>query len=291
MPPAIRGLLFDLGSTLWERLPEDTWRPLEAEADARAGALLRDYAAGTGARPGDGSDPLPLDPASLGAALRQVTAVAISAAHQFAPDEEADVALICQQAAETLLDLPADRSLGARAFEALRIRLPRSHHLFGDALPTLRTLRERGYVIGAATNRLHGGESFFEDLDRLGLLPLLAPEAIAVSADMGVRKPNPALFQRALSGLCLGPNEIAMIGDNMVADVWGAQRVGAFAVWRPSPPYPRAASSEPLPSDTQLVLRAQHTARAYDSRTANMAPPGAVIHCLADLLVIFPPVS
>ena len=65
MSPPIRGLLFDLGSTLWQKIAVDSWQSLEAEADARAGTLLCEYAAGTGARRADS-----IDPVSLGAALR-----------------------------------------------------------------------------------------------------------------------------------------------------------------------------------------------------------------------------
>jgi HAD superfamily hydrolase (TIGR01549 family) len=286
MPPDIRGLLFDCGSTLWQKTAEESWQPLEAAADTRAGTLLWEYAAGANARLADS-----LDPVSLGAALRVITGVAVSAAHQSAPDEEADFASIAQQAAETLLDVPVDLSLGARAFEALRIRVTQSRLLFGDALPTLRTLRERGYAMGITTNRAYGGEIFLEDLREMGLLGLFTPEAIAVSADVGIRKPNPALFQHALGPLQLAPIEVAMIGDNIVADVWGAQRLGASSVWRPPLNHRNPDLSTPGLDDSQLVLRALQRARAYDSRTTSMAPPDAVIHGLSDLLEMFPPVS
>jgi FMN phosphatase YigB (HAD superfamily) len=284
MPTAIRGLLFDLGSTLWQKNVGDSWRSQEAEADARAGTLLCEYAAVTGARP-----PECLDPLSLGTALRGLAGVAISAAHQAAPDEEPDFAQISQQAVETLLDLPADRTLGAHAFEALRVRVSNSRVLFSDALSTLQTLRERGYAIGIATNRAYGGELFLEDLSEMGLLALFTPEAIAVSADLRIRKPNPALFHHALASLRLAPGEVAMIGDNIVADVWGAQRLGAFSIWKPTAKLWNAAPTTERPDDAQLVLWAQQRARVYDPRTIGMAPPDTVIHCLADLLDIFPP--
>jgi FMN phosphatase YigB (HAD superfamily) len=286
MPPAIRGLLFDLGSTLWHKVAADVWQPLVHEADVCAGTLLCEYATSTGSRLADH-----LDPVSLGTALREITAVTISAAHQAAPDEEPDVALIAEQAAETLLDVPVDRSLGACAFEALRIRLPGSRLLFSDALPTLRALLERGYTIGVATNRAYGGVLFLEDLRDMGLLPMFAPEAIAVSADLGIRKPNPALFQHAIAAMLLAPTEVAMIGDNIVADVWGAQRLGAFSIWRPSSKHWNRGITAPGQDDSEIVLRAQQRAHAYDPRTVNMAPPDAVIHSLADLLEIFPPLS
>ena len=86
--------------------------------------------------------------------------------------------MITQQAAETLLDISIALSLGARAFEALRIRLTKSRVLFSDALSTLRTLRERGYVLGVATNRPYGGELFLEDLREMGLLAMFTPKRL-----------------------------------------------------------------------------------------------------------------
>ena len=82
-----------------------------------------------------------------------------------------------------------------------------------------------------------------------------------------------------------------MIGDNIVADVWGAQRLGAFSVWRPAPKRWHSDLATEWPDDSHMVLQAQQKAHAYDPRTESMAPPDAVIHCLADLLDIFPPVS
>jgi HAD superfamily hydrolase (TIGR01662 family) len=285
----VRGLLFDLGSTLWQKVQSDVWKALETAANVRAGMVLSQQV-GT-------DDVLPMDYTSLGASLRGAIAEATHRAHDVAPDDEPDFAELTRQALETLLRRPVERGLGGMVFEALRIRAPGSRLLFDDAVPTLKALRARGYTVGVVTNRAYGGEIFMEDLRLLELLPFFAPGAIAISADLGIRKPNPAMFLHALRGLALPAEQVAMIGDNLVADVWGAQRAEVLAVWKPSPKLRAAAGGVPEPftqseeANAHLVSWAQRQAHIKDPRTLTMAPPDAVIGQLSDLLAIFPGVS
>jgi HAD superfamily hydrolase (TIGR01662 family) len=285
----VRGLLFDLGSTLWHKVQGDVWEALETAANTRAGMLLRQQAGR--------DDVLPIDDASWGASLRGAIAEATHRAHAVAPDDEPDFAELTRQALETLLRHTVDRALGTMVFEALRVRAASSRVLFDDAISTLGVLRDRGYTVGIVTNRAYGGEIFMEDLRLLELLPFFAPGALAISADLGIRKPNPAMFQHALRGLDLPATQVAMIGDNIIADVWGAERAQVVAIWKPSAKLRAAAGGMPEPltdsteGDGHLVSWAQRQAHAKDPRTLTMAPPDAVIGQLSDLLAIFPGVS
>jgi FMN phosphatase YigB (HAD superfamily) len=45
-------------------------------------------------------------------------------------------------------------------------------------------------------------------------------------------KPHPAIFEAALGCMGVLGTEAVFVGDNLVADVSGAQRVGMKAVWR-----------------------------------------------------------
>jgi FMN phosphatase YigB (HAD superfamily) len=67
----------------------------------------------------------------------------------------------------------------------------------------------------------------------MGLLRLFEPQTIAISADLGYRKPHPAIFRYALEGLRRAPHETAMVGDKLYADVQGARQLGMYAIWRP----------------------------------------------------------
>ena len=285
----VRGLLFDLGSTLWHKVQGDVWEEVETAANARAGMLLRQQV-GT-------DDVLPMDDTSVGASLREAIAEATHRAYDVAPDDEPDFAELTRRALETLLGRPVERALGTMVFEALRVRAAGSRLLYDDALPTLAALRARGYLVGVVTNRAYGGETFMEDLRLLELMPFFAPGALAISADLGIRKPNPAMFQHALRGLGLPAAEVAMIGDNLIADVWGAQRAEVLAIWKPSPKLRAAAGGvlEPLTqsekANAHLVNWAERQAHTKDPRTLTMAPPDAVIGQLSDLLPMFPGVS
>ncbi len=46
-----------------------------------------------------------------------------------------------------------------------------------------------------------------------------------------VRKPKQRYFKRVIDFFSAEPHEIAMVGDKLVADVWGANRAGMVTVW------------------------------------------------------------
>src|SRR6202035_5476306 len=77
----------------------------------------------------------------------------------------------------------------AAIFESLRVRVPESRPLYDDVLPTLKELKRRGFQLGVVTNRHWGGAIFQEDLRILGLLDYFDPRYMAISVDLGIRKP------------------------------------------------------------------------------------------------------
>jgi beta-phosphoglucomutase-like phosphatase (HAD superfamily) len=126
-----------------------------------------------------------------------------------------------------------DITLGNAIFEALRVRIPESRPLFEDTLSTLAVLQQRSFLLGVVTNRIWGGQPFQEDLQTLGLHHYFDLRTIAVSGDLGVRKPNPAIFFHALNALDVAPEEAVMVGDSLSTDIIGAQGLGIFAIWKP----------------------------------------------------------
>jgi len=56
-------------------------------------------------------------------------------------------------------------------------------------------------------------------------------EAIIISADLRLRKPNPKIFERMLSMLNLQAPEVLFVGDTPIHDVGGAKAVGMSAAW------------------------------------------------------------
>ncbi len=56
-------------------------------------------------------------------------------------------------------------------------------------------------------------------------------EAVIISADLALRKPNPLIFQRMLEMLRLGPEQILFVGDTPREDVSGARNAGIPTAW------------------------------------------------------------
>ncbi len=56
-------------------------------------------------------------------------------------------------------------------------------------------------------------------------------EVILISADVAMRKPNPAIFRHLLAAMNLKPHEMLFVGDTPMEDVLGAQRAGIPIAW------------------------------------------------------------
>lgn len=60
-------------------------------------------------------------------------------------------------------------------------------------------------------------------------------DAVLVSGQEGMRKPEPEIFRRALARLGVSADEALFVGDNPEADIRGAHGVGMRTIFRPSP--------------------------------------------------------
>ncbi len=120
------------------------------------------------------------------------------------------------------LDESLARAL-ARQFRAVYLNLNR-WRLFDDVLPALDTLSARGWVHAILSNHV---PELGDIVRHLGLTSRIA--RVFNSAETGYEKPHPRAFQIALETL---PDvETAwMIGDNVTADVQGAEAVGLPAI-------------------------------------------------------------
>ncbi|MGQ9573438.1 MAG: HAD family hydrolase [Dehalococcoidia bacterium] len=105
--------------------------------------------------------------------------------------------------------------------------------LFPDAIDTLRWLRERGFKVGAVTDRAYGGPRFLAELEEYGVQPYL--EVVTISSKVGYLKPHPKIFEHALDALAVRAEETVMVGDSLRCDVAGAKGLGMIAVWKRPP--------------------------------------------------------
>jgi HAD superfamily hydrolase (TIGR01509 family) len=96
--------------------------------------------------------------------------------------------------------------------------------VYADAITTLTTLRD-GCRLGLITNAWPYLESL---LQLLGLWPYF--ESVTISAQVGLKKPNPAIYELALRSLGMSAEQ-AIFVDDIPQNVLAAERVGLKGLW------------------------------------------------------------
>ena len=102
---------------------------------------------------------------------------------------------------------------------------PPCYRVDQETVKGLRQLRSGGWRIGVVTN---GAQTQLTKLEATNLVDEF--DGICVSELVGVRKPDPAIFQIAAT-LCESPLEGWMIGDSVAADMAGGRGVGLRTIW------------------------------------------------------------
>ena len=103
--------------------------------------------------------------------------------------------------------------------------LPEHNHLFPGAIEVLDKLKER-YSLHIITNGFREVQHF--KMRNADLTPYFS--TVTDSESVGVKKPNPLIFQKALSDANCEPSRAVMIGDSYEADILGALQVGMHAI-------------------------------------------------------------
>ena len=93
------------------------------------------------------------------------------------------------------------------------------------ARPILRQLAAR-YPLVLVSNFYGNIESVLHDFELDGLFG-----SIVESAVVGVRKPNPAIFQMGVDRLGMQPEEVVVIGDSYDKDIVPATQIGCQTIW------------------------------------------------------------
>jgi FMN phosphatase YigB (HAD superfamily) len=119
----------------------------------------------------------------------------------------------------------------------------------------LDALRER-VRIGLCSNFTHAPTAY-RILDEADLRTRF--DAVAISVEVGVRKPRREIFDAVLAGLKAAPEETLHVGDNLRADVAGAAALGMPTAWLtrrvPDPEAALAAYDGPRPDFAVADLR------------------------------------
>ncbi len=102
-------------------------------------------------------------------------------------------------------------------------------HPFPDVKPLLSGLRGAGLRTGIITHGWTVKQA--EKLIRLRILPYLDPDAIFISDQVGINKPNPKLYALALRSMKLDAGETMYVGDSLSHDVQPPKTLGMVTVW------------------------------------------------------------
>lgn len=99
---------------------------------------------------------------------------------------------------------------------------------YEDAIEVLRVLAQTDLVLGVITEGLEVKQA--EKLVRMRIHTYLSANAVFISNQLGISKPNPKIYQRACSDLNLKPSETMYVGDNPLHDIDPPNSIGMRTV-------------------------------------------------------------
>jgi putative hydrolase of the HAD superfamily len=154
-----------------------------------------------------------------------------------------------------LAETPGDDGVLDRAAEVI-LREHLAHNVWrrvgAGVRDALERLRAAGLQLAVVSNSEGNIERMFQDI---GLLSLL--DVVVDSAVVGLAKPDPRIFDLALSRLGISAADAIMVGDSPTADVMGARAAGIrAALLDPYGLYPwvEAPRFRDLPTFTDALL-------------------------------------
>lgn len=120
---------------------------------------------------------------------------------------------------------------------------------FPESAEVLAKLKGHGLQVGLITNASVPMRFRDRELRDTGLLEYFSDCRFA-AVDLGYLKPHQQVFQGALDCLGISPTEAVFVGDNLEADIKGAQGVGMKAVLRLMPH--NRDSDKPIVPDAKI---------------------------------------
>ncbi|MCS7140363.1 MAG: HAD family hydrolase [Candidatus Nezhaarchaeota archaeon] len=125
----------------------------------------------------------------------------------------------------TLRDTSINEGLVEKLRDLLVDRYVRTREVYGDAHTFLRGLKKAGSTIIVVSNT-PDHQIALESLESLGLMRYV--DDVVTSAQLGLRKPHPLVYLRALERACA--STAIFVGDHVENDVVGPLRVGLYAI-------------------------------------------------------------
>jgi HAD superfamily hydrolase (TIGR01662 family) len=208
-----RGVLFDLGSTLLYSEHDHNWGVILPRMRANLLAHLQ----------------------SAGYALEAQAFLNLLSAKYTEYDQqrqndwvECTTEWILQSTLAELGLPPASPEILSQALAAYYAYSESLWHPMADVHAVLQQLQAAGLRLAIVSNAADNG-NVQRLIDRANLRGYFDP--ILVSAAVGIRKPNPRIFELVLQAWGFAPGECVMVGDTLGADILGAQMAGLHNVW------------------------------------------------------------
>ena len=145
--------------------------------------------------------------------------------------------------------------------------------LLPGAREALELVKQMGIRSAVITNGNSAGQR--EKLDRFQVREFF--EEVFIDTEVGYSKPDKEIFQYALEKMALKPEEVWMVGDNLVWDVYGAQQLGIFAVWndyrgKGLPENSKIIPDLTVPSIREMAELLRSTSHSPSSRCSLQSP-------------------
>lgn len=207
MPTPIRYLIFDLGGTLMRA--KGDWTPVLENGDK---ALVQTLDARG----------IELDAKVFRARLHEYYEQRDRDSH------ETTYHLVLRELLEGLGHADVAESVLRSALDAMFLVTQPNWELESDAIETIERLKSEGYKLGIFSNA--GDDRDVQDLiEGFGIRAYF--DYVLTSAACFYRKPHPRAFEIALAQWNATPDEAAMIGDSLEADIFGAKQAEMVSIW------------------------------------------------------------
>lgn len=203
----VRYILFDLGGTLMHARGD--WEPIHERADQALAENLRGHN-------------IQLDATQFRARL-----------HEYYEQREKDFQettyhFVLRELLKELGHAEVAESILRSALDAMYSVTQSNWQLEADTVETLKMLKSNQYRLGIFSNA--GDDKDVQQLiENFGIRDHF--DFVLTSAACFYRKPHERAFEISLAQWNITPQEAAMVGDSLEADIFGAKQVGMTAIW------------------------------------------------------------
>jgi putative hydrolase of the HAD superfamily len=121
--------------------------------------------------------------------------------------------------------MPSADQIAAACAERRAVEVQYARSLRSDASTTLAELRQRGMRLGVISDCTHELPECWSTLPIAKLI-----DCVVFSVEVGVRKPDPFVYQLMCDQLNMKPAEVCYVGDGGSNELSGAEEVGMNAV-------------------------------------------------------------